>query len=174
MKAKGTAYILWVGCVFGLCGLHRLYIGKIGTGLLWLFTFGLFGFGQLIDLFTLGGQVDMANFKGTVMGGQQVTQIVNVHTGQPAPDVRPEPRKQTVALNRVAISERLRKLDKLFMNELLSEDEYRKQKNEVLRVLAEAAHDESPEDGLLALATLKDEGLIDEQDLRRVKGALLS
>lgn len=60
-KDKGLAYILWAVCLFGICGLHRLYIGKIGTGLIWLFTFGLFGFGQLIDLFTLSGQVDVVN-----------------------------------------------------------------------------------------------------------------
>ncbi len=62
VKSKGTAYFLLIGgsCVF-LCGLHRFYLGKTGTGLLWLFTFGLLGIGQFIDLFTLGQQVDTYN-----------------------------------------------------------------------------------------------------------------
>ncbi len=33
-----------------VAGLQRLYVGKIKTGLLWLFTFGLLGIGQLYDL----------------------------------------------------------------------------------------------------------------------------
>jgi TM2 domain-containing membrane protein YozV len=46
-----TALLLaLIGPMFGLCGLQRFYVGKIGTGILWLFTWGLFGIGQLIDL----------------------------------------------------------------------------------------------------------------------------
>ncbi|WP_016754012.1 TM2 domain-containing protein [Leptospira santarosai] len=61
MKSKGTAYVLWLLSGFGWFGFHRFYIGKIGTGILWIFTFGLCGFGSLYDLFSLGGQVDAVN-----------------------------------------------------------------------------------------------------------------
>lgn len=44
----------WVAFVlcffFGILGIHRFYVGKVGTGLLYLFTGGLCGIGWLIDL----------------------------------------------------------------------------------------------------------------------------
>lgn len=38
-------------CVlFGVFGVHRFYVGKIGTGILMVVTFGGFGIWMLIDL----------------------------------------------------------------------------------------------------------------------------
>jgi len=45
-----VSYLFWSAGLFGFCGLHRLYNGKIVSGLLWMSTLGLFGVGQLIDL----------------------------------------------------------------------------------------------------------------------------
>lgn len=61
MKNKGTAYLFWLLGFFGVLGLHHFYLRKFGKGTIWILTGGLFGFGSLIDLFTLGGDVERFN-----------------------------------------------------------------------------------------------------------------
>lgn len=61
MKSKGTAYLLWLVSIFGWLGFQHFYLGKVGKGIIWIITFGVFGFGSLIDLFTLGSAVDNYN-----------------------------------------------------------------------------------------------------------------
>lgn len=53
-----VSYLLCGAGFFGIGGLHRLYNGKIGTGLLWLCTGGLFYIGQLVDLVIIPNMVD--------------------------------------------------------------------------------------------------------------------
>lgn len=50
--------MLIITLVFGVVGIHRFYVGKTLTGILYLFTGGLFGFGWIVDLF----QVIAGNF----------------------------------------------------------------------------------------------------------------
>jgi hypothetical protein len=73
-KSKSTAYLLAIiGPAFGFCGLQRLYMGKIPSGLLYLFTYGFLGIGQLFDLFTLGSSVDGHNLRHQVRSLQART-----------------------------------------------------------------------------------------------------
>ena len=54
--------VAWILLVFlGLFGVHRMYMGKWITGIIYLFTGGLFMLGWLFDLWTLNGQVDEIN-----------------------------------------------------------------------------------------------------------------
>ncbi|MBQ8293596.1 MAG: TM2 domain-containing protein [Bacilli bacterium] len=47
MKSKLVVALL---CFFlGWLGVHRFCVGKIGTGIIWLLTGGLFGIGVLVD-----------------------------------------------------------------------------------------------------------------------------
>lgn len=47
-KGKWIAFFL---CLFGgHLGLHRFYTRRIGSGILYLFTFGVFGIGWVVDL----------------------------------------------------------------------------------------------------------------------------
>src|SRR5512136_3071928 len=68
MKSTGTTYLLWCACFFGGFGIHRFYLGRYGTGFLYLFTFGLFGIGQAIDLFQMGRLVEDENNRILVRG----------------------------------------------------------------------------------------------------------
>lgn len=57
--------IAWILLTFlGVFGIHRFYMGKVLTGLLWLVTGGLLGIGWLYDMWTLNEQVDELNSKG--------------------------------------------------------------------------------------------------------------
>ncbi|MEY3895163.1 MAG: hypothetical protein RLZZ214_682 [Verrucomicrobiota bacterium] len=54
--------VAWILLTFlGAFGIHRFYMGKVGTGILWLLTGGLFLVGWLYDFCTLNRQVDELN-----------------------------------------------------------------------------------------------------------------
>ena len=102
VKSKGVAYLLWF--FLGILGAHRFYLGKIGTGILYLFTAGIFGIGLLVDLFTLGGQVDTYNIlHGNTGGGNQAQNVVvNVTAPAAAPQTVAE--QTSVSTDKMRIS----------------------------------------------------------------------
>jgi TM2 domain-containing membrane protein YozV len=123
MKSKTTAYLLWL--FLGIFGAHKFYLNKVGVGVLYLLTGGLFGIGLLIDLFTLGGQVDTynalfgrlaSNGSNTNLNNNNNTIVVNVPGGSAEVDV----------------STKLSNLHDLKEKGVLSEEEYIDQKNKIL------------------------------------------
>lgn len=50
-------YVFWL---VGFTGAHRFFFGHTLTGILWFFTFGLFGIGWLVDLFLIPGMSQTA------------------------------------------------------------------------------------------------------------------
>ena len=87
------ALLLSAGMAFGVCGLHRFYAGKIGTGILWLLTGGLAGIGQIIDIiFIATGQFsDAAGRRLVSWEGEKWNAAPIGPAGVAAPAVPPAP-----------------------------------------------------------------------------------
>ena len=63
MSEKSRLVTLFLCGWLGVFGAHRFYVGKTGTAILWLFTFGIFGIGYFVDLImiVLGKFFDASN-----------------------------------------------------------------------------------------------------------------
>lgn len=102
MNKSGTSYLLWMGCLFGVSGLHRFYNGKPVTGALWLLTWGLFGIGQVIDLFLIPDMVESHNTRSK---NQRLATLAAAKSGtvQPVAEMvrrqsSPKPTRQEIRL----------------------------------------------------------------------------
>jgi TM2 domain-containing membrane protein YozV len=73
MKDKSVAYLLMCASGLGFGGLHRIYLERYGTGLLYLLTWNLLGIGLIIDIFRVPRMVEEENNRLLIkeLGGAQ-------------------------------------------------------------------------------------------------------
>lgn len=83
--SKSSALLMWFAWIFGFGGIHRIYLGKPITGVIYLLTWGLFGVGQVYDLLTMGRLVDEANAKQLKGGYAPKALLTSEQTQWPPP-----------------------------------------------------------------------------------------
>ncbi len=95
MYRDGLAYALWCMIFVGLGGLHRIYLGKYGTGILWLLTGGLFGIGQLVDVFRMKRLVLDSNVRDGHLPHPRVAErLVSAEASIPRLEAAPQSLRQ--------------------------------------------------------------------------------
>lgn len=90
MNRVEMSYVLWVAGLLGVAGLHRFYNGKIVTGLIWLFTGGLLGIGQFVDLFLIPRMAEKreAEIKARLVGSENGESLTNSAATTALPQTR--------------------------------------------------------------------------------------
>lgn len=76
---------LWLQVIFSTCltvhvfvftGFHHFYLNRPGFGVLYFFTFGLFGIGWLVDLFRIPSLVKEANADSGALKARKVHNFI--------------------------------------------------------------------------------------------------
>lgn len=109
MRSLTVSYLLAALGFLGVSGVHRFYLGKPITGLIWFFTGGLFMLGTIYDLITMESQVRDANRYALPPGQAMLPPGAQPYAGyspgynpgyapQPAPDPNADLRNPEVDL----------------------------------------------------------------------------
>lgn len=91
LKQTWLAYLLWF--FLGVFGGHQFYLGKWGRAISMLLTFGWFGVGVLVDLFTLPAQTRVVNTRIRVESGltNVPPNVTTVYVQAPPQQQQPAP-----------------------------------------------------------------------------------
>lgn len=83
-KNKTIALGLCLLIAIGLSGFHRIYVGKVRSGILYLLTFGLFGIGAIVDFIKLASDT-FQDADGKILTWQKVPPQVSNYIPSSAP-----------------------------------------------------------------------------------------
>ena len=125
-KNKDTALLL---CIFGgVFGLHQFYVGRIGKGLLYFCTGGLFMIGWFIDILKilLGSYTDKYGMPLRAKKKDYDKEINSIPTSINIVKQSSE--------NNVDVAEQLKKLADLKDSGVLTEEEFNNQKAKLLSI----------------------------------------
>lgn len=93
MKNLGVTYLLAIlNFITPFAGIHRFYLGRPISGLLYFLTWGFFGLGTLIDLFLIPGMVEEENRKRLPPGDLHLHFHGRLPDGRLAPQPMAQPR----------------------------------------------------------------------------------
>ncbi len=94
MKNLGVTYLLAIlNFISPFAGLHRFYLGRPISGILYFLTWGFFGLGTLIDLFLIPSMVEEENRKSLPPGDVHLHFHGRLPDGRPAPIPQAPPRR---------------------------------------------------------------------------------
>lgn len=168
-KEPGIAAVL----SFFFPGAGHIYCGRVGFGILWFFLTAL---GSLLILpgiiMWVAGMV-MANNEAKRVNMRVEMQQLRAPQAPQVHQTLGLPANESIRkMSPEAFANRFKKLNDLHLNGIINEDEMRQQKDKIIAEL-DAAIIDAPHDLLASFIELKQNGILDIQDIERIKRSLV-
>ncbi len=120
VSEKSWLATLLLEIFLGGLGIHRFYVGKIGTGILWLITAGIFGIGWIVDLVMIA----CGNFKDKTDAYLKTEEWKNSH--------RVGAREWSSSWSGSSAADELKKWKDLYDSGAITREEYEAKKREYM------------------------------------------
>ncbi|HRK73351.1 MAG TPA: hypothetical protein PLL64_03690 [Rhodothermales bacterium] len=149
-------------------GAGHIYVGRVGFGIMWFFLTGLGGLLILPGLMMWIAGIFMARNAAKRLNNRIAKREQAALQAQIA---RALPPRNTRNMSPDAFADRFRKLYHLWTNEIISEAEYKAEKQNMINDLNNAIIDD-PHDLLASFIQLKQENMVSQSDIETIKQAV--